>query len=270
MGDQWPWGPAKYATYATCQAHLATQGMDAANARIGAAVATAESSRDLTVLNNTPATGDYSVGAWQVNYYGSLYPGRAAAFGTPRQLALGGISKQSYAAYTIWLDAGGWTPWSTYNSGAYKQYLSGGGGGGGTPGGGSSEPTVQLGSAGPAVTTLQLDLNDLGAKLAADGVFGAATLAAVKAFQRKHGLTADGVAGPLTWSAIYKAIGASTPPLPNPGPPSAPPPPNEPPGNISGPALSAWSNLQTATGPGANATLSRLAGYRNVITGSHT
>lgn len=38
--------------------------------------------------------------------------------------------------------------------------------------------------------------------VAADGVFGPGTLAAVKAFQRSRGLTADGVVGPATWAAL--------------------------------------------------------------------
>jgi len=237
---------------------------------IGAAIATAESGRDLHVLNNTPATGDYSVGAWQINYYGSLRASRTAQFGSPEQLAKGGVGPQAEACVAIH-SGSGWSAWSTYNSGAYKQYLRGGGGGSGGGGtGSSSQPTVQEGDSGAAVTTLQLDLDDLGAKLTADGVFGPLTLTAVKSFQGKHGLTQDGIVGPLTWAAIYAAIGKSTPPLPNPGPPSAPPPPSEPAAGISGPALSAWSNLQTTTGPGANATLVKLAGYRNVITGSKT
>jgi peptidoglycan hydrolase-like protein with peptidoglycan-binding domain len=39
-------------------------------------------------------------------------------------------------------------------------------------------------------------------KLAPDGVFGRQTAQAVRAFQRQHGLKADGVVGPSTWAAL--------------------------------------------------------------------
>jgi len=255
MGDEWPYGPAKYVSFADCRAYLATQGMDAASALIGAAIGTAESGRDLTVINDTPATGDYSVGIWQINYYGSLYSSRAASFGTPKQLIDGGIAAQSYACYVVWVDAGAsFTPWSTYNSGAYKQYLGGGGGGtGSTP-----EPEVQEGSTGAAVTLLQTDLNVLGYGLAVDGVFGPATRAAVIRFQASQGLSQDGIAGPETWAALEAAVQAAQGGTPGGGAPSGPAAPNEPPAGVDSGVLSAWSNLTEQAGPVTNGYLQAL------------
>lgn len=76
-------------------------------------------------------------------------------------------------------------------------------------------PTTELsdGATGAAVQTLQSRLNAWGASLVVDGDFGPATLAAVKAFQKAHKLTADGVVGPQTWAALDK-----TPPKPSPKP----------------------------------------------------
>jgi murein L,D-transpeptidase YcbB/YkuD len=53
-----------------------------------------------------------------------------------------------------------------------------------------------------AIGWLQQLLNSRGAKLKVDHVFGAQTEAAVKTFQRAHGLTADGVVGPRTWAKL--------------------------------------------------------------------
>ncbi|MCL6571775.1 MAG: peptidoglycan-binding protein, partial [Bacillus sp. (in: Bacteria)] len=36
-----------------------------------------------------------------------------------------------------------------------------------------------------------------------DGIFGAKTKAAVKAYQSRHGLVADGIVGPATWSVLF-------------------------------------------------------------------
>ena len=66
------------------------------------------------------------------------------------------------------------------------------------------EPTLVEGDTGPAVQTLQTRLNVWGAKLTVDGVFGPATLAAVKAFQTEQKLTADGIVGPQTWAALNR------------------------------------------------------------------
>lgn len=69
--------------------------------------------------------------------------------------------------------------------------------------------TVRSGSYGDDVRDLQAKLNALGYDCGSvDGSFGSKTLSAVKAFQSKNGLTADGVVGPLTW-AVLDGNGAS-------------------------------------------------------------
>lgn len=81
-----------------------------------------------------------------------------------------------------------------------------------------ADPELQSGATGAAVKTLQTDLNNHGAspKLTVDGDFGAATLAAVEAFQKASKLTVDGIVGPATWAALEKA------PAPKPKPVSEP------------------------------------------------
>lgn len=51
-----------------------------------AAVALAESGGNPSALNNNPNTKDYSVGLWQINYYGSLLGPRTQQFGAPATL----------------------------------------------------------------------------------------------------------------------------------------------------------------------------------------
>lgn len=73
-----------------------------------------------------------------------------------------------------------------------------------TPG----KPTLKKGSSGQYVTLLQTELINRGyscGKSGADGKFGNDTLTAVKAFQKDHGLTADGIVGPQTWNALDNA-----------------------------------------------------------------
>jgi len=57
-----------------------------------------------------------------------------------------------------------------------------------------------------SVRILQADLRSLGFKVKVDGNFGASTKTAVEAFQRRHGLTADGVVGQKTFEALSKAL----------------------------------------------------------------
>lgn len=60
-----------------------------------------------------------------------------------------------------------------------------------------------------------------------DSIFGASTTNAVKQFQRRFGLTADGVVGPNTWRKMYevfRTVQGQVPTVPPVTPPAPPPP----------------------------------------------
>jgi hypothetical protein len=73
-------------------------------------------------------------------------------------------------------------------------------------------PVIQYGQKGASVRRLQHYLRLLGFKSvpgkrsAGYGYFGIRTRWAVKRFQRKHKLRADGVVGPATWAALRRAL----------------------------------------------------------------
>lgn len=69
----------------------------------------------------------------------------------------------------------------------------------------TDKPTLRRGNKGVYVTLMQSELIQKGYECGAsgaDGVFGKGTENAVKAFQKDHGLTADGICGPRTWDAL--------------------------------------------------------------------
>lgn len=78
------------------------------------------------------------------------------------------------------------------------------------PGTSTSHPTLKLNARGNAVRALQEALAGAGLLPAkgADGIFGAATLRAVKKFQQSKGLTADGIVGQATWEALLSTPAA--------------------------------------------------------------
>lgn len=63
-------------------------------------------------------------------------------------------------------------------------------------------PTLRRGAKGVEVRRLQALLNVSGAALHEDGDFGGGTEAGVRAFQVRYALTRDGVAGPVTYTAL--------------------------------------------------------------------
>src|SRR3954452_24117092 len=70
-----------------------------------------------------------------------------------------------------------------------------------TPAAASALPTIKRGDRGRAGVHLQHALH-----LQADGLFGRRTKRAVRGFQQRHGLHADGVVGPATWTALRRAL----------------------------------------------------------------
>jgi peptidoglycan hydrolase-like protein with peptidoglycan-binding domain len=67
-------------------------------------------------------------------------------------------------------------------------------------------PVVRRTDGAHPVRTLQDLLNAGGAGLVVDGDFGAKTEDAVRAAQRAHRLTVDGVVGPQTWPAVIVQV----------------------------------------------------------------
>jgi peptidoglycan hydrolase-like protein with peptidoglycan-binding domain len=67
-------------------------------------------------------------------------------------------------------------------------------------------PILRKPMQGPPVQALQHLLRHHGQAIAADGIFGPQTDAAVRAFQQSKGLVVDGIAGPKTLAAIIVTV----------------------------------------------------------------
>lgn len=63
-------------------------------------------------------------------------------------------------------------------------------------------PTLRFGDRGNSVRILQRLLVTKRYPISIDGDFGVLTETAVKAFQSRRGLRADGIVGPRTWRAL--------------------------------------------------------------------
>jgi hypothetical protein len=70
----------------------------------------------------------------------------------------------------------------------------------------ASAKPLKKGSHGVRVKVLQRDLG----LSPADGLFGKTTYKAVRAFQRRHHLTIDGIVGTVTWRLVHRSRKAST------------------------------------------------------------
>ncbi len=109
-------GAGEKFTFAQLEALWINNGGPKALAPVAAAIALAESAGCSTALNPTDNNGTQSsFGLWQISN-GTHNPPAANIY-DPNVNAKLAVAK--------WHNAGGFSPWGTYNSGAYKQYLSG-------------------------------------------------------------------------------------------------------------------------------------------------
>ncbi|HUY51310.1 MAG TPA: hypothetical protein VMV92_37335 [Streptosporangiaceae bacterium] len=107
------------------KAYLALRraGLSRHAALILTAIGGVESNWNTRALNNDPATGDYSVGVWQVNYFGSLDGPRTAEFGSPARLS-GRLRRQAHAVFVLYGQAG-FGPWEPdITSGKISAYMA--------------------------------------------------------------------------------------------------------------------------------------------------
>ncbi|WP_299539018.1 peptidoglycan-binding protein [uncultured Streptomyces sp.] len=97
-------------------------------------------------------------------------------------------------------------PGPNWNWTYYMQLVGGSTGGSSDVLSFTSYATLRSGSTGAQVKAVQQLLNDQGYGAGAvDGIFGSGTTSAVKAFQSARGLTADGVVGAKSWTALLSA-----------------------------------------------------------------
>ncbi len=126
--------------------------------------------------------------------------------------------------------------------------------------------TLRKGVQGADVGELQRRLAELGYYTGSiDNSFGSGTLKAVKAFQQKNGLSADGVAGSQTFAKLLSgaAIGANGAATPTPAPIAPAPAPEQ---------SAAYTNLSSgSSGDAVTRLQSRLAelGYAAAVTGKY-
>jgi len=80
------------------------------------------------------------------------------------------------------------------------------GGGGGTPTPTSGWTLVRQGDTGFRVSAVQHLLRQRGHAVGADGIFGSGTATTVRSFQSSRGLSADGIVGQDTWTALVVVV----------------------------------------------------------------
>ena len=103
---------------------MKAQGATDEEARTFAALAQPESGGNPLAHNANFRTGDNSYGLWQINMLGAMGPQRRRQFGLSSNEDLYDPATNARVALAMHRRAGGYRDWSTYNSGAYRKYMS--------------------------------------------------------------------------------------------------------------------------------------------------
>jgi len=114
MGDQYVGNngnPAAPLSFAQLEELWISNGGSAQWAPLMAGIALSQSGGVPNVINNTPATGDYSVGFWQINYFGELAPSRTQEYGSATDLAQN-ENAQAQAAIKLLGNGAGLSNWT--------------------------------------------------------------------------------------------------------------------------------------------------------------
>jgi hypothetical protein len=106
-----PGTTGKTLSFAQIEQLWIANGGDPAWAPTMAGIAIAESGGLTNNLNNNASTGDFSIGLWQINYFGALGPARAPRYGEPAALG-NDPNAQAKAAVDILGGGGGITAWA--------------------------------------------------------------------------------------------------------------------------------------------------------------
>lgn len=119
-------GPVTRLSPADVQALWVNNGGDPSKALLAAAVVfgAENPAGNAGLVNDTPETGDYSVGLWQINYYGGLEAAQTARFGSADALAAN-PDAQARAVIAMSQNGTNWQPWGPdFGYSGYGQTVS--------------------------------------------------------------------------------------------------------------------------------------------------